>query len=58
MIAKYHYKQYVNGEFINCYSPVEIIRNDEKTYLVKLLHFCRGYLPGEIIRVRKKNIKF
>lgn len=58
MTVKYKYKQYVNGEFITLHSSVEIIRNDEKTYLVRCLDYCRGYAPGKVIRVNKKNIKF
>ena len=58
MTVKYRYKVYQSGEFITLYSPVEIIRNDEKTYLVKTLDFCRGYAPGKVLRVHKKNIRF
>jgi hypothetical protein len=58
MNAKYHYKQYVNGEFINCYSLVEIISNDKKTYLVRCLDFCRSYQPGKVLRVKKRSIRF
>lgn len=58
MVAKYRYKQLINGEFITCVSLVEIVRNDTKTYLVRCLDYCRTYAPGHLLRVRKKNIIF
>lgn len=58
MTAKYYYRYIENNEIITRYTLVEIIRNDEKTYLVKTLDFCRGYAPGKVLRVRKKNIRF
>ncbi|GEM_PF-4974453 len=54
----YFFKEYDNGELVPRRQPVEIVKYGEKTYLVKLLHYCRGHQPGDVIRVRKKNIKF
>jgi len=58
MNAIYHYRQYFKGELIPAKCLVEIIRNDNKTYLVKLLQYCGQKKPGEVIRVHKRNIKF
>jgi hypothetical protein len=56
MTAKYKYKQYQNGEFITLYSLVEIVKNNNKTYLVRCLDYCRRYIPSKVIRVSKRNI--
>lgn len=44
MVAKYRYKQFINGEFITLHSLVEIVRNDAKTYVVRCLDYCRKNL--------------
>jgi hypothetical protein len=58
MIAKYIYRYIENNEILTGCTLVEIIQNDKKTYLVKLLGFCRSYAPGKVIRIHKKNIEF
>ena len=58
MNAIYHYKEYFNGDLIRHKCKVEIIRNDKKTYLVKLLQYCGQRSPGELMRAHKKNISF
>jgi hypothetical protein len=58
MNAKYKYRYIENNEVLTGSTLVEIIKNDKKTYLVKLIGFCRGYPPGKVIRVHKKSISF
>jgi hypothetical protein len=58
MNAIYHYREYSAGVLIPRKGLVKIIKNDKKTYLVELMHFCGNKAPGELIRVRKKNISF
>ena len=58
MTAKYKYRYIENNEVLTGSSLVEIIKNDKKTYLVKLLGYCRDHAPGKEIRVHKKNIQF
>jgi len=58
MTAKYKYRYIENNEILTGSVLVEIVRNDKKTYLVKLLGFCRHYEPGKVIRVHKKSISF
>lgn len=58
MKAKYHYRYIENNEMLTGRTLVEIIRNDKKTYLVKLLGYCRGYAPGKVLRVHKNSIRF
>ena len=59
MIAQYYYKEYDlnTGLLVPQKCLVEILKNNNKTYLVRLLNFCRGYEPGKEITVHKKNIK-
>jgi len=58
MLAKYKYRTIENNEVV-CYSClVKIVENNKRTYLVELLNFCRGYDPGQRIRVNKKSIEF
>lgn len=58
MTAKYIYRQLIGQELLGFTVPVEILAIDKKTYKVKILSFCRGYSPGKVIRVRKRNIQF
>ncbi len=58
MIAKYHYKTLVGDHFISGECLCEIVRSDTKTYLIKLLQYCKRYEPGKVLRVHKKSIKF
>jgi hypothetical protein len=37
-------------------APVEIVTSGKKTYQIKLLQYTRGYEPGDIIRVFKRNV--
>ena len=57
MIAQYHYKEYSGGVLIPMSAPVEIVGGGHKTYQIKLLQYTRGYEPGTIIRVFRRNVK-
>lgn len=57
MIAKYHYKEYSGGVLVPMSAPVEIVTSGKKTYQIKLLTYCRGFVPGAVIRVFKRNVK-
>lgn len=57
MTATYFYKEYERGELVPRSSPVEIVENSTKTYLIRLLNYCRGLEPGTVIRVRKRSVK-
>lgn len=58
MTAIYHYRQYFEGHLIPQKCLVEILKNDNKTYLVKTLQYISGHELGKVIRVHKKNISF
>jgi hypothetical protein len=57
MRATYYYKEYAGGEMVPMSAPVEIVGSGRKTYQIKLTQFTRGYAPGAIIRVFKKNVR-
>jgi len=60
MTAKYHYKEYYHGELIPRSARVEIIKSDNKTYLIKTLDFCGVCEPGNVISsyIREKTYNF
>jgi hypothetical protein len=57
MKATYFYKEYSGGELVPMSAPVEIVGSGRKTYQIKLTQFTRGYEPGAVIRVFKKNVR-
>ena len=58
MNAKYIYRYIENNEIISGSTLVEIVKNNNKTYKVKLLGYCRKHAPGKEITVKKKSIYF
>ena len=58
MTVIYTYTEYKDQTIAVFRCKVEIVKNDKKTYLVKLLSFCGDHRPGERIRVHKKSISF